>query len=175
MKTIVINNKIKLVEDFTTIEVKVICPKANIQKMLETTKGKFISKNEINLNFNHNAGQVFEVTIKANFKNVEKFLRYQDVYNYRDVENFDSYIEMITINQYGFGGYAVSTKLCYENIVVALYAFGDCSRLSGNRNSYTRYYRKDGHSILRCNNDFTNFGEKRYIKTGKGWLSNKAY
>lgn len=175
MKTILINNKIQLIEKFTRIEVKVICPKKNIQKMLEKTGAKFLSKKEISLEFNHNAGQVFEITILVRFENVEKYLKCQDVYNYRNAENFDSYIEMININSFYCGGFAMQTKNCYENIVVGLYAFGDCSRLSGNGNSYTRYFRKDGHSILRCDTDFTSNGEKRYIKTGKGWLSNKAY
>lgn len=175
MKTIFLNNKIQLIEDFTNIEVKVICPKRNIQKMLEATKGRFISKKEIRLNFNNHAGQTFEVIIKARFENVKQFLKVQDIYNYRNAENFDSYIEMININSFGFGGFAMQTRDCFENIIISLYAFGDCSRLSGNGNSYTRYFKKNGHSILRCDNDFTNTGKKRYIKTGKGWLSNKKY
>ena len=175
METIFINNKIQLIEKFTRIEVKVICPKNNIQKMLETTGAKFLSKKEIHLGFNHNAGQVFEITILVRFENVEKYLKCQDVYNYRNAENFDFYIEMININSFSFGSFTMQTKKCFENIIVGLYAFGDCSRLSGNGNSYTRYFRKDGHSILRCDNDFTNNGKKRYIKTGKGWFSNKKF
>ena len=175
MKTILINNKIQLILNSTIIEVKVICPKRNIQKMLEATKGKLISKKEIRLNFNNHAGIVFEVVIKARFENVEKFLKCGNIYDFRNAENFESYTDLLNVNRFQFGGYMNEATKCFENIIITLYAFGDCSRLSGNGNTYTRYYRTDGHSILRCNNDFTNNGEKRYIKTGKGWLSNKAY
>ena len=175
MKTILINNKIQLIANSTTLEVKVICPKRNIQKMLEVTKGKLIYKKETVLNYRNNAGKVFEVTIKARFENVEKFLKCEDVFNYRNAENFDSYVEMIGVNRYSFGSFSHETKKCYESVITGLYAFGDCSRLSRNGNTYTRYFRKDGHSILRCDTDFTNKGEKRYIRTGKGLLSNKKY
>lgn len=175
MKTIFLNNKIQLIENFTNIQVVVICPKRNIQNMLKATKGKLISKKETRLNFNNHAGQVFEVTILARFENVEKYLKKQDLYNYNNAENYAAYMDLISVNSFGFGGFAMVTKLCYENVIVGLYAFGDCSRLSGNGNTYTRYYNANGHSILRCDNDFTNGGVKRYIKTGKGWLSNKNY
>ena len=174
METIFINNKIQLIENSTTFEVKVICPKRNIQKMIVATKGRFISKKELRLNFNHNAGQIFEVIIKVRFEDVKQFLKKEDIYNFRNADNFDSYIEMIKINSFGFG-FAMQTKMCFKNVITSLYAFGDCSRLSGNGNTYTRYYRADGHSILRCNTDFTNNGEKRYIRTGKGLLSNRKY
>lgn len=170
MKTIFINNKIQLIENYTYIEVKVICPKSNIQKMLDATKSKFISKTEISLNYNHLAGQVFEVVIKARFENVEQFLKKQSIANYyRSAENYNAYIDMVSIN--GF----FHSNTCFETEIVSLYAFGDCSRLTGNGNTYTRYFRKDGHSILRCDNDFTENGNKRYIKTNKGWLTNRAF
>lgn len=175
MKTILINNKIQLIANSTILEVKVICPKRNIQKMLEATNGKFISKKEIRLNFNNHAGQVFEVVIKTRFENVEKFLKYGNIYDFRNAENFESYTELLKINSFSFGGYANEVGKCFENVIVSIYAFGDCSRLSGNGNSYTRYYRTDGHSILRCDNAFTNNGEKRYIRTGKGLLSNRKF
>lgn len=175
MEAIFINKKIHLIEDLTVITVNVICPRRNIQNMLKTTKSKFISKKEIRLNFNHHAGQTFEVQILARFSNVKKFLKIQDVHNYSKSLNYDAYIDLISINGIGFGGFAAVTNKCFENIIVGLYSFGDCSRLVGNGNSYTSYFRINGHSVLRCNNDFTTNGRKRYIKTAKGWMSNRGF
>jgi|SRR5690554_771723 len=173
MKTIVINNRIHLIEDFTQIEVKVICPLKNIQKMLDETRSKLISKKEINLNYNHHAGKVFEIMVFARFGDVKKYLKNQTIHNYRNVSNYNAYIDLININKIGFG-FAHQTVLCFENIITGLYAFGDCSRLVSS-NSYTYYYGKNGYSKLRANTEFTENGNKRYIKTGKGWLSNRMF
>ena len=166
MKTLKIENKLNLVNDNTWILVKVICPKINIQKMLESTEGRFISKKEIALNYNHHAGTVFEVTIKARFSKVECYLKSDSIYG---SDNYEAYSQMTSINGYMLGN-------CLTNQITSLYAFGDCSELVNWKElAYTKYFRIDGYSILRQNTDFTEKGNKRYIKTNKCWMSNKKY
>lgn len=165
MKTILINNRIQLINDSTYLTVSVICPQKNIQKMLNVTNARFISKKETQVQYNHNAGQLFEVEIKVQFSKIEKHLRTNSYYN---AENQQAYVEMIAVNG------RVYNLDCLENKVTGIYEFGNCASFS--QLHYASYYTsKSGRTIELNNNERTDFGKKRYINNAGTWYSNKKY
>lgn len=173
MEAIFIKNKIQLIENFTSIEVKVICPRKNIQTMLDTTKGHFISKKEIILPYNHNAGQVFEVIIRAKFENLKRYLKKDNFYNFK-AENEREYKDLIKINEAKSGGYFYQTTQIYAAEIRGLYSFGDCSTWNNSRLT-TFYWYANGRRIELNNTERTNYGNKRYVQNAGKWLSNKKY
>ena len=170
MKTIIIDNKISLIEDYTRLNVTVICPRKNIQKMLNSTAAKFISKKEITLDFHHRAGQVFEVVINVKFSNIEKYLKTSSIW---EAENKSQYLEFIEINKIGFS-YSYNLMNSYTNKVTGIYAFGNCANYT-EPNYCTEYYYSNGKMILLPNTERTNFGKKRYVKNGFKWASNRKF
>ena len=171
MKTIIIDNKIQLVEDSTRINVTVICPKSNIQKMLDETNARLISKSEIKLSYNHHAGITYKVVINVIFSRIEKYLKIVDVYG---AENIKSYKELIEINRIGFGqSYALMH--CCKNEITGIYAFGDCSYYIKESHSTYYYYKNGQKPIILNDNQRTNFGQKRYVQNNGKWASNRKF
>ena len=171
MKTIIIDNKIQLIENSTRINVTVICPKHNVQKMLDETGARFVSKKEIELSYNHRAGVVYEVVINVLFHKVEKFLKVVDIH---EAENVKSYIDIISVNRLGGFGFGYSISHCYKNEITSLYAFGDCSNYSF-PSVNTHYFPAKGKMILLNNNSRTDFGKKRYVQNNGKWYSNRKF
>ena len=170
MKTIIIDNKIQLIEDSTRINVTAICPQKNIQKMLDETKASFISKKEIELSYNHHAGIVYKVEISVIFSRIEKYLKVVDIH---EAENVKSYIDLINVNRIGFGfGYNISH--CYKNEITGLYLFGDCSCYASKSN-VTYYYYKNSNRPLNLGSRITNNGQKRYVQNNGKWASNRKF
>ena len=170
MKTIIIENKVKLINELTLLTVDVICPRKNIQKMLDQTKAKFISKKEITVNYNHRAGQLFKVVIRVEFSNIEKHLIAGSVFS---AKNKDVYIDMLDINMVGnrlFG----SDLNCYENKITGIYEFGNCANYT-EPNCATYYTSISGRKIQLNNTEKTDFGKKRYVKNAGTWYSNKKF
>jgi len=170
MKTIIIENKVKLINYFTYLTVDVICPRRNIQNMLDITKAIFISKKEITVNYNHCAGQLFKVVIKVKFSNIEKHLKSGSVCS---ADNKNVYLEMIDINR--GGGMFFGTDLnCYENKITGIYEFGNCANYTV-PNYATYYTSMSGRTIQLNNTERTDFGKKRYVKNAGTWYSNKKF
>lgn len=173
MEAIIIDNKIQLIEDSTHFEINVICPRKNIQKMLDITKGKLLSKTKIELSFHHRAGETYEVKIIAKYRNVKQYLKPFSIYV---ADNKTQYLELISVNSLANKqSFAYSLTNCCSNQITGLYAFGDCSNYE-QPNYNTLYYYADGSkSISLANNQRTNFGKKRYIKNNGKWASNRKF
>jgi hypothetical protein len=170
MKTIIIDNKIQLIKDYTYLNIVVICPKRNIQKMLETTKSKFIFKEKIGLDYNHHAGDIYRVLVYVKFTNIVDFLPKTHI---QKADNFKDYLDLININTNNIWlNYDLSH--CYENIITGIYTFGSCS-VYPNFKINDFYFDKNGKKITLNKSDKTNFGKKRYVKNNNKWYSNKKY
>jgi hypothetical protein len=162
MKTIIINNEIKLVRDNELIEMSLLVPAKNLQAMKEQTQCRIMSKISAVVNFNHNAGQLYRVRIKVRFNCIAPYLKHT---NYDVAVNAKIYSSLFYTSQ----NYV--TIPCDS---VKLYAFGDCSCIAIFRSQNVIYYNKIN-KISLIANELNGFGEKRYIKFKKQWYSNKKY
>ena len=81
MKALIIDNKIYFVNDYDFVKMSLIVPALNLEKMRLATKCRIISKEEVNVTFNHNAGRLFKVTIDVRFINIVTYLKTGDVYS----------------------------------------------------------------------------------------------
>ena len=172
MKAVIIDNKIRLVKESDLLNVNIICPARNIQKMINETGCRIISKTDAFLNYKNNAGKVFELNIQVKFSNIEKYLKVETIWN---CENKASYIEMLGVKSVGNIPYHDSNLP--SNFVNSLYAFGNCSYL-GVPSFCTEYYPlTNGKVKVIYLNDtqHTDFGKKRYMKNAGTWYSNKKY
>jgi len=147
MKTVIIDNKIRIVENSSRIVLSITVPRLNLQKMKEALNCEIIEKKLIKLNFKHNAGEVFSVKISVLFSKIEKYLREGNIFN---CENKDQYLSLFSEsdrNNY-------STRIMLIDIV-ALYAFGQFF-LNNSLNNNTIYYNKKGNKIS-LNNQFNKY------------------
>jgi len=167
MKTIIIDKKIKLVEDWTIVEVTVICPEKNIQTMLSETGAKLVSKEKTVLPYNHHAGIIYEVEISAMFSKVEKHLKTVSIY---EAENIESYIDLININLRSY-----KSTHCYKNEITGIYEFGNCYNYEPSICATPYYYKNRAKPIWLNNTMRTNFGHKRYVKNNEKWASNRKF
>jgi hypothetical protein len=161
MKTIIINNEIKLVRDNELIEMSLLVPAKNLQAMKEQTQCRIMSKISAVVNFNHNAGQLYKVRIKVRFNCIAPYLKHT---NYDVAVNAKIYEMLFYSPNY------VSIP-CDST---GLYAFGDCSCIAIFRSINVIYYNQNN-KISLIANELNGFGEKRYIKFKKQWYSNKKY
>lgn len=132
MEAIIINKKIKLVEDSTIITVTINVPFLNIQKMKELTKCSILSVKETFLKFKNNAGKIAEVTIRVKFINISDFIT--NVENIANADNKECYLNMISINEnkaYCFNWFPQFKKFNLRTLdIFNLYAFGYCYKES---------------------------------------------
>lgn len=167
MIPIIIDNSIKLKDErYDYIEVDVRVPEQNIQKMLEVTEGKLLSKTTVSVSFNHYAGQLFKCRIRASLKKVKTRLKRGSLYD--NVEGKKEFLSLID-GKFGLG-YELSNPL--SNEITGLYEFGDCRRYTPLQTT-TSYLYKNGRAINLNNNSRTNNGKKRYVKNNGQWVSNK--
>lgn len=160
-KTIVlINNDLKIIDDNNNVTLSIIVPRANLEKMRTLTSCKFISKEKYTHFTNHNAGELFKVSIEVKFGNISKYLQsgfYTDAYlanNKKEFEN--SFLKLEN----------------YEQITIDktnLYAFGHCNVKSSTALNLI-YRNVAGEKISLLPSELNDFGAKKYI-TFKG----KAY
>jgi len=138
--------------------------------MLAQTDARFISKKEIAVNYNHRAGQLFEVTIKVQFSKIEKHLKTASI---SSAENMSTYLDMISVNKLGVT-YAYTDTNVLENKITGIYEFGDCADYSQADYSSV-YYSKVGKKIKLNKTLRTNFGKKRYVQNNGIWFSNRMF
>ena len=163
---ILIENEIKLISDNDYLNITIILPTPNIQKMLETIKGRLISKKIIILDYNHNAGETMEVKVEVLFENAKKYLTFDTLFNADNRKDFLSLLHTDFKSSYNIVN-------CITNKIKSLYAFGQVTRIFSCPT--TIYYYKNGKSIYLNDNPRTNLGKKRYLKNAGKWVSNKAY
>lgn len=161
MKTIIINNKIRLVRDNELIELSLLVPARNLQAMREQTNCRIMSKLSAVVNFKHNAGQLYRTKIKV---------RYNDIAPYLKVCNYDVAVNAKIYEMLFYSPNYVSIP-CDST---GLYAFGDCSCIAIFRSINVIYYNKIN-KISLIANELNDFGEKRYIKFKGYWYSNRKY
>jgi len=167
MQAIIINNKVTLVDDFSTIKMSLIVPKRNMQRMKELTKCCILSKEPTKVAYNNYAGDLFKVNISVGFKDINPYLNYGNAY---EAINNDNYLDLL--NKPIFSLYASQVNLKTDK--VNLYAFSNCSRIPY-INSSTIYYRIDGKKHSFINRDLNEFGNKRYISFKGHIYSNRIF
>jgi hypothetical protein len=163
MIPIIINDSIRLKDKLDFIEVKAIVPEKNIQNMLDATNARLLSKRLTAVSYNHNAGNLYECVIKAQIRKVIPYLSTGDVHN---AEGREAYLSLTDSRSL-----AVTKPL--ENKIRGLYTFGHCGTY--NFPHTTTYYYKTGKQIQLNNNEYNDYGSRRYVKNGKKWASNKKY
>jgi hypothetical protein len=168
MEAIIINNRIKLVNDFSLINVTLRVPALNIQKMKSLLNCAIISKKEIELSHHHNAGKIYSVVIRVKFANLKKYMQHESCH---ECENKAAYLNLLGLPSLFYTSYH-EQNLLSEN--VALYAFGDCRKFSS-KNFNTIYTNVNGHKISLVQTEQNNFGKKRYLNFKGQWYSNKNF
>lgn len=164
MKAIILNNRIQLISyESKKIKISLIVPALNLQKMKELTGCTICGKKEIEVNFNHYAGKLFNVTLLVRFDKIENYLQRNNI---SECENKSEYLNLLNTPQFYLGYF--ETNLLTDK--VALYAFGDCRQFS-KPNFNTIYKNKAGHKISLCHSIQNNFGQKRYVKFKGQWYS----
>ena len=115
----IFNNKIQLIDDFTYINISLIVPFGNLQKMKDLTGCAILSTKNHFLSFNHYAGNVAKVNIRVKFSKIAHFLEksYIDGNN----ENYHQYIDLI--GRHWSDLYYSDCNLISNKI--KLYAFGE--------------------------------------------------
>jgi len=165
MEAILLNNKIKLVNDFTFIDCEILVPSLNIQNLKQLTSCKIISKEAKKVDFNHNAGNLFTVKIRVRFDKIKQYLKHESCH---DAINKSEYLNLLD-KSFFYLSYHEQNLLTDK---VALYAFGDCRKFPQS-NFNTIYKNKAGHKISLVQTEQNNFGQKRYINFKGQWYSNK--
>lgn len=166
MKPIYILEKERINKYYVTdvVIVDIVCPRANIQKMLSKLPGKFISK-ERTSPYGHNAGEIYLVKVQIRLGDILSHLRLADRIKFLTAENYSQFRE-----EAGWG------KNVYQLKVTKLYLFGDCGKYIDYKSlNYTPYYNKRGREILLPNKPYNDFGKKRYVCNAGVWYSNKEY
>lgn len=163
MIPIIINNSIRLKSEFDVIPVVAIVPEKNIQNMLDATNAILVSKIPITVSYNHLAGKLYECVIKVQIKKVMPYLSTGDVHS---VEGREAYLSLTDSRSL-----AVMKPL--ENRIRGLYTFGNC--MTYTFPPTTTYHYKTGKQIQLNNNEYNDYGNRRYVKNGKKWASNKKY
>lgn len=160
MKAIIENNKVRLVNNFSTVECSFIIPYFNIQKMKELTKCRIKEVKETKVFYNHNAGKLAYVTIEVRFENIEKYLNRSQVYN---CLNYREYRDMVIGT---FGYFDANIPSCQS---VKLYAFGEIRGYSTKTNNNTHYVNKQGKKISLAgkNEPYVKFRGEWFCKLNK--------
>ena len=166
METILLNNKIKLVNDFTFIDCEILVPSLNIQNLKQLTSCKIISKEAKKVDFNHNAGNLFTVKIRVRFDKIKQYLKHESCH---DAINKSEYLNLLD-KSFFYLSYHEQNLLTDK---VALYAFGKCYTYTDGKKYNVVYRNKLGHKISLIKSEQNNFGQKRYINFKGQWYSNK--
>lgn len=167
MEAIILNNRIHLISyESKQIEISLLVPALNLEKMKQLTNCYIVSKVEKKVDFNHYAGKLYFVTIRVKFSDIKKYLQRENIYT---VENKSEYLSLLNSSAF----YTTYHECNLLSDKVALYAFGDCRNLTY-PNFNTIYKNKAGHKISLAHSIQNNFGQKRYIKFKGQWYSNKT-
>lgn len=168
MLPIIIDNEIKLVDEkFGEIEVEIRVPAKNIQNMLEETDGLLLEKNQVSVDFNHYAGQLYSCRVLAPTSKIKDKLKRQSLFD--SVKGKDEFLSLVDSD---ILGHSVTNPL--SNTINGLYAFGDCRDMSIHEYT-TEYYYKNGRKIRLNDNNRTDNGTKRYVKNNGQWVSNRKF
>jgi len=166
MEAIILNNRIQLISyESKQIEISLLVPALNLEKMKQSTNCSILSKVEKKVDFNHHAGKLYFVTIRVKFSDIKKYLQRENIYT---VENKNEYLSLLNISAF-YTTYHECNLLADK---VALYAFGDCRKFPQS-NFNTIYKNKAGHKISLVQTEQNNFGQKRYINFKGQWYSNR--
>lgn len=169
MRPIIIDNSIKLKNENEYIEVNIRVPERNIQKMLNATEGKLISKIPMEVTFNHNAGNLYLCRVRTKLKTVVNRLKRGSLFD--EVLGKKEFLALIDNRSFGLP-YEISNPL--SNEITGIYEFGDCSHYK-TRQTTTYYYYKNGRVIELNNNSRTNNGKKKYVRNNNQWVSNRKF
>ena len=153
MKTFVkFNNKIQAIDDCKHITITLIVPAGNIQRMIDATNCTVVSKQRVELAFNHHAGVTYSVTILVRFGNIKKYLKSDHI---SGAVNVKEYLDII--------GYDGRFGISYNdsNLITDkcnLYAFGELYRPVVRRGVNGIYVNKEGKKISLTKTDkYVNF------------------
>lgn len=169
MEAIIINNRIKLVHDFSQITVTLRVPALNIEKMKGLLNCGIISKKETDLSHNHNAGKIYLISVRLKFADLKKYMQRESCH---ECENQTEYLNLLGLISLFYSTYHEQNLL---SETVALYAFGDCRKFGNGKNFNTVYTNVNGHKISLVQTEQNNFGKKRYINFKGQWYSNKNF
>lgn len=120
LEAVAIDNQIRLLENSSRVELKLLVPRGNIQKMREATQCRILSKTPEKVNFNHNAGELYRVKISVRWGNISKYFR--NGINPNTCINVEAYSQMTGISRHELNwAYAQIT----DASKIPLYAFGE--------------------------------------------------
>ena len=161
MKAVIENNKVRLVNDFSTVECNIVVPFANIEKMKLATNCNIKEVKETKVSFNHNAGRLAKIKMTCLINQIEKFLNTEQVYNCENVEEYKS-----LLGKDGIYYHSMNLISCNS---AKLYAFGDLYLNNKYKNNNTHYINKNGRKIsLNGKNDnYVNFKGEWFSKLNK--------
>ena len=171
-----IENKILAVRQNDYLTMTLVVPSLNIENMKQITNCTIISKTPTSLNCHHNAGTLFSVKIRVQFKNIEKYLLTENIFGAghasQRAENIEQYLNILG-KKWG------STYYAEGNIIssrVGLYAFGNCEkRWSGFRggNSVSVHYFGRNGAKISLNKKASEIN--RYVNFKGQWMSNRSF
>lgn len=164
MKPILLNNRIKLVNDNDIIRMSIIVPALCISEMILKTKCKVLNKKLVKLPFHHTAGDVYDVHISVRFKNIENFLQKTKC----DLaENCAEYLNLLDVNDYRelYG----NVRFVYTN-KTQLYAFKHVYKRKIHKYDNYIYYDINNKKISVIPSEHNDFGKAKFIK-----FNNKTY
>jgi hypothetical protein len=169
MEAIIVNNRINLVNDYAQIKITLKVPALNLQKMKMLLNCSIISKQEIELPHNHNAGKIYSVVIRVKFATLKQYMMRD---NCHGCENKAEYLNLLNISSLSYASYHESNLLCEK---VPLYAFGNCYQFKNGKEFNSVYTNKNGHKISLVHTEQNKLGKARYINFKGQWYSNKKY
>lgn len=171
MKTIIIDKKVYMIDDFDFVKMSLIVPALNLEKMRLATKCRIISKEDVEETFHHNAGKLYKVTIDVRLTNIVAYLKDGDVFS---CENKDAFLSMF-YDQSFWSLHRWSSRVFPCN-KVALYAFGDCNNFRPKENNMNViYYDINGKKISLLTCEDNEYGKKRYINFKGHAYSNRKF
>jgi len=113
LQAVAIDNQIKLLNDYDYVELTILVPRGNIQRMIELTKCIVLSKKSAKVDFNHHAGQLFKTTISVRWGNICKYFTHTispglcdngNIYNQLRINsNWDKITNTSKLPLYSFG------------------------------------------------------------------------
>lgn len=169
MEAIIVNNRINLVNDYAQIKVTLRVPALNLQKMKTLLNCSIISKQEIELTYNHNAGRIYSVVIRVKFAALKQYMQRDSCH---ECENKTEYLNLLNISSLFYASYHESNLLGEKT---ALYAFGKCYQFKNGKEFNSVYTNKNGHKISLVHIEQNELGKKRYINFKGQWYSNRKF
>lgn len=161
---VAIDNQIKLLSDSSRVELNLLVPRGNIQKMKEVTQCIILSKHPEKVNFNHNAGDLYRVKISVKWGNISKYLPHKVSAN--TCENAEHFMQMTSLKNRWELNY-ICNQITDAN-KIPLYAFGQpkMRNIRGTTNGIYINAKGDKISLIGKFDKYVDFKGVKYVRIG---------